>query len=51
LITPFDKAIVALVVPLVVFMLAHVGFNVDAEFSAALTTLVTGIAVYLTPNK
>lgn len=51
MVTEFDKAIVALVVPILVFVLARVGFNADDSVTAAITTILTAILVYLTPNK
>lgn len=51
MITTFDKAIAAVIVPLAVFLLAKVGFNADPDFAAELATLITGLAVYLVPNK
>lgn len=51
MVTSFDKALVALIVSAVVGIGAHYGLNLDATFSAALTTVLTTIAVYLFPNK
>lgn len=51
MITPFDKAIAGVLVPLIVFGLAHLGFNADAGFSAALASVIDGLVVYLVPNK
>ena len=51
MITGFDKAIAAIIVPLAVFLLASVGFQADANFSAALATVITGLVVYFVPNK
>lgn len=49
--TSFDKAIAAVVVPLIVLALAHFGFNADPAFQDALAVIVAGIVVYLIPNK
>lgn len=51
MITGFDKAIVALFTPIIVLFLTRVGLNVDPTLSAALTTVITGLVVYLVPNK
>ncbi len=51
MVTGFDKAIAGVVAPLVVFVLARFGFNADAEFSAYLAAVISGLAVYLVPNK
>jgi hypothetical protein len=51
MLTPFDKAIAGVLVPLIVFGLAHLGFNADATFSAELSAAITGLIVYLVPNK
>lgn len=51
MLTPFDKAIVALLIPLILFGLGHFGLKVDDTFTAALTTVLTPIIVWLVPNK
>ena len=51
MVTEFDKAIVGVITPLIVFILLKFGFNVDPNYSALLASALTGIVVYLTPNK
>jgi len=51
MITTFDKAIAGLIVPLLVAMLAHFGFQADETFSASLAAVVTALVVYFIPNK
>lgn len=51
MVTTFDKAIAAVIVPLVVALLAHFGFNADETFAASLAAVIAGIVVYLVPNK
>lgn len=49
--TTFNKAIVGLVVPLIVAALAKIGFQADDQTTIVITSIVTSILVYLTPNK
>ena len=51
MVTSFDKAIVGLLVPIITFAAAHFGMNIDAQTSVYLSGFVTGIVVYLVPNK
>ncbi len=51
MITGFDKAIAAVIVPFVVLLLAHFGFNMDQTWADALAAVIAGIVVYLVPNK
>lgn len=51
MLTTFDKAIAALVVPLIVSALAQLGFHADEAFTAALVAIVTALVVWLVPNK
>lgn len=47
----YNKALVALVVPLVVFVLNHFGFVPDNVFISALGVVLSGFFVWLVPNK
>ena len=53
--TTFNKAIVALVVPIVLLLLAKIGVpNADdttQAVSVLVTAIIAAISVYLTPNK
>lgn len=53
--TPFDKAIVAFLVPIIIQLLVHFGIPNADDMTQTVSDLVTGlltlIAVYLTPNK
>lgn len=51
MITTFDKAIAAVIVPLVVLALAHFGLSMDQAWADALAAVIAGIVVYLVPNK
>ena len=46
-----EKAIAAIITPIVAFVVTHYGLNVDPETQAAAVTLLTGAAVYLVPNR
>lgn len=47
----FRKALVALAVPLLVGFAGRIGLDLDPPTVAALTTVLTGLAVYLIPNE
>lgn len=47
----FRKAIVALAVPLLVGFAGRIGLNLEPPTVAALTTVLTAVAVYLIPNE
>jgi hypothetical protein len=51
MLTSFDKALSALVVGLALLVAGHYGLHLEADLQAALATVVTGIVVYLVPNK
>ena len=51
MLTSFDKALVGLLVPLTVFLLAHFGFKADEGFVSALGVVLTPVVVWLVPNK
>lgn len=44
------RKFIAAVIGAIVTILATQGFSVDPEIAAAVTTLVTAVAVYLVPN-
>jgi len=44
------RKLIAAVIGAIVTILATQGFSVDAEIVAAVTTLLTALAVYLVPN-
>lgn len=46
----FRKALVALAVPLLVGFAGRIGLDLDPTTVAALTTVLTALAVYLIPN-
>jgi hypothetical protein len=50
-VTSCDKAIAAVIAPLIIFGLLKLGFNADPTFSAELTAAITGLLVYIVPNK
>jgi hypothetical protein len=47
----YSKAIVALLAPALVAIGAQAGLNLSDETALTLATLVTGLLVYLVPNK
>lgn len=47
----YNKSIVALVVGGIVLFATHFGLQLTPDFQAALTTIVTTLAVYAVPNK
>lgn len=47
----YSKAIVALIAPLLVAIGASAGIGLSDEQALTLATLVTGLLVYLVPNK
>lgn len=47
----YSKAIVALLAPALVTIGAQAGLNLSDETALTLATLVTGLLVYLVPNK
>lgn len=53
MITPIDKAIVAFLLPLLVWLNQKYGFSfpIDAASLTLLVGAVTGLVVYLVPNK
>lgn len=51
MVTSFDKAIVGVVVPVILWAATHFGLNIDAQTSVYIAAVVTGIVVYLVPNK
>lgn len=51
MITAYDKAIVALLVPVLVLVLKHFNFPVDQAITDSLGVLLTGALVWLVPNK
>jgi hypothetical protein len=51
LIAPYNKAIVALVVGLILTALANFGINGDTTVKDALAVIVTAVLVYVVPNK
>ncbi len=51
MITPIDKAIVALIVGAVVLALTHFHVGASDDLTAAIGTIVTTVVVYLVPNK
>lgn len=53
MLTPFDKAIVAVLIPLILLANQKWGLTlpVDETTIGALVAGITGLAVYFTPNK
>lgn len=53
MLTPLDKAIVAVLVPLVILANQKYGLTlpVDEATLGAIVAALTGLAVYFTPNK
>lgn len=47
----YNKAIIALLAPALVAVGARYGLNLSADEAAILAALLTGIMVYLVPNK
>ena len=45
------RKVIAAVIGAIVTLVAIAGFSVDPEIVAAVTTLLTAIAVYFVPNK
>lgn len=50
MVTPWDKALVALLVPLVALLLVKLGIT-NGPDTATLTMILTPIVVWLVPNK
>lgn len=53
MLTPLDKAIVAVLLPLIVFVNQKWGLTlpVDGDTLGMIVAAITGAAVYFTPNK
>lgn len=49
--TPYDKALVGALAPVVVWLCARYGLTLKPDEAAMLVTLITGLLVYFTPNK
>jgi len=51
MVTAFDKAIVAVLVPLIILGVNALGLHADQTWVDALTVVLTGVIVWLVPNK
>lgn len=49
--TPYNKALVAAATPIIVWLAARYGLQLQPDEAAALVTLVTTLAVYVVPNR
>lgn len=49
--TSYNKALVAAATPIIVWLAARYGLQLQPDEAAALVTLVTTLAVYVVPNK
>jgi len=51
MITRYDKAFTALIVPILTYLAGEYGFDWPPEMIALVATGLSGILVYLIPNK